>query len=305
VRDADDPYSSTGLTPDAVNGEALEKKIQVVALLLATPTGSAYHEHAESQYQALSAWEGMSRPAFYVVPEGDLDEFGPTIDEVVDAMVEQIEGGSSTAEDESDSEAVAVDCSAESEGAAGLSEAIRCAGYAMRLAWLGREHGTTAPSVFMGWAPDFALDDPRRKAFDVRVLLTKEQLSNLASALEAVLEAGQTVDTDPSLFFDQLRTIVLRAAVDPSTVDPDSIDSLGDLLDPVLADLPYESQLMEMNEDSWLDAGPARQAEILATVRSKVRAYQYMHDDADRWISLHEDAPADELVYPIPLDMLP
>ena len=306
VRDADDPFSSTGLSPAAVNREAREKTIAVVAMLLATPTGTAYHEHAEGQYMELASWEGRSSPVYYLVPDGALDDFGPTIDEVVDSMVEQIQGEGSAAEgDERDVEAEMEACAADSTGVAGLSDSIRCAGYAMRLAWLGRERDTVAPSVFMGWAPDFALDDPRRKAFEVRVLLTKEQLSNLASALESVLEAGSTVDTDPSLFFDQLRTIVLRAAVDPSSVDPDSIDSLGDLLDPFLADLPYESQLMGMSEDTWLDAGPARQAEILATVRSKVRAYQYIHDDADRWIRLHEDAPSDELVYPIPLAMLP
>ncbi|SMF66188.1 serine/threonine-protein kinase PpkA [Tistlia consotensis] len=308
VREADDPFSSTRLSPARVNELARDKTIAVISMLLATPMGEAYHAVAERQLKQMSFWTGMSRPAFYRVPEGDISAFGPTLDQVVDAMVGQIESGATAASGgtERDRAAEASDCAAAGEGAAHLVAAIRCAGHAMRLAWLGRERGVEAPSVFNGWAPDFALNDPSRKAFDVRVLLTKEQLSNLSTALQAVLEAGrEALDHDPATFFAQLRSVVARAATDPGSVDPARIDSLGDLLDAYLAHLPYESQLMELNETTWLDFGPARQDEILATVKSKIRAYQYFHDDASRWIRLNADASDDELVYPIPLGLLP
>ncbi len=306
LRDGSDPYSATRLNPSQVNELARDKNIAIVSMLLATPMGSSYHEDAERQLRELSFWEGMSRPAFYRVPEGDLRAFEPELDRVVTSMIDQITAEIETGPTgERDRAREAEVCDLDDSAGSGLTAAVRCAGYAQRLVWLGRERGAAAPALFRAWAPDFALDNPNRKAFSVRVMLTKEQLSNLATALDAVLTAGrETLDSDPGKFFDQLRSVVARTATDPSSVDPASIDSLADLLDAYLQRLPYHSQLLTLSEESWLLAGPARQAEIIATVRSKTEAYQHIHDSAD-WIRLSADASDDELIYPLPLELLP
>ncbi len=308
--------SSTGLTPRIVGVRAREKLIAVVSLLLATPLGKDHHEKAESQLVDVSFWGESSIPVFRV-PNGDLREFGVTIDDLADRIIADVERATGT---EGASGSSIDDAPAGCEGRAArgsreaLGDSVDCILYAQRLAWLGRVRGSSAPSVFEAWAPDFALDAPTRKAFDVRVLLTKQQLSRMATALKWVLEAGREIDSNPERFFDQLRSVVARATRDPDGLDsggtgvrPDSdrIDNLGDLLGEYLNDLPYESQLIEISEDRWRNMGPAAQDRIVTAVRSKLRAYQHFHDDADSWVRLHPDATDDERVYPIPLELLP
>lgn len=318
LRAADDPRSSTGLAPADINTYARDKYIGILSMLLATPAGTVYHGGAQAQYEALSYWEGTCQPAFYSVPEGALDDFGPTIDELTERLVQQIEAMSraGTGAGATSGSGGSATCSEEMGERERFIEDAGRIGLAMRLAWLGRESGARAPSVFKAWAPDFALDNPPgRKAFEIRLLLTKNQLSNLAAALKVVDLAGRDLrDSDPATFFDQLRTVVAKAAVEPSEIegldptvlpDPDSIDNLGDLMGEYLDGLPYRSPLMNVTEDAWVTAGPAFQDQILSSVRSKIRAYGYLYDDVDAWVRLHPDAPDGDLVYPMPLELLP
>jgi serine/threonine-protein kinase PpkA len=299
-----DPLASTGMSPGDVNQIARNKSIAILGLLLATPMGSAYHAEAERELGELTYWAGVSGETFHVVPDGDITRFGPTVDALTDQIIAQVDNaiGATAADGET--------------GEEGLGTAVGEIGHAMQLAYLGRRVERAAPDMFEAWAADFALNDPRRKAFSVRILLTKNQLSNLASALTLVLEAGTSaVTSDPAGFFDQLRTVVARAARDPSSIvgydvsaaslTTGEVDNLGSLMGEFLDGLPYRSQLMEITEDRWLTMRAHEQDEIISTVRSKLEAYRYIDSSADSWIALYDGAPPEELVFPLPLDMLP
>lgn len=317
VREGEDPRNSTGQTVETINAVARDKVIAIFSLLLATPIGTAYHEEAARQFERLSYWEGVDTPTFHTVPEGNLDEFEPTVDLLTDRLIEQVGAMGVPAEVPAETAAPAAGdaCGSGATGSEGLLASADCIGHAMRMAWLGRTRGTDAPSVFRAWAPDFALDQPTRRAFEVRLLLTKTQLSRMAAAMQAVLQVGErAIDEDPATFFDQLRTVIARASVDPAAIEgidpaslpaPDELDNLGDLLGEYLDDLPYTSQLAGMSEDVWLRSPPTEQDRLISRIRSKLRAYQHFHDDADRWIKLHPDASDGERVYPIPIELLP
>lgn len=310
MREPPDPRATTGMSAVDVNRLAQEKIISVVSVLLATPVGVSYHERATRQMQALSRWDGASAPQFYSVPEGDPEEFGALVDDVTNHLINQIGRVA-------DGSLLEPDAAADEDGAAApLLTSLDEVGEAMRLAWLARQRGETPPTVFRAWAPDAALDDLSRSAFEVRVLLSKNQLSSLATALELVLTAGTSaLENDPASFFSQLRTVVATAARDPSAIpgvdpsaalpDPDDIPDLGSLLGEWLAGLPYESQLMGIDEQSWLTMGPAEQDTILSTVRTKLRYYRVFYGQADQWIPLAEQAPEGDWVYPIPIALLP
>lgn len=316
VREPPDPLSTTGMTASEINSLARDKNVAIFSLLMATSAGVAHHARAETQMRTLSHWNDCTPPPFYAVPQGAINDFGPIIDALTQALVRQIEAAAAaTASHPTGGATAGVSCGGGTGSARdGLLAAAADIGQAMQMAWLGRARGTEAPDVFEAWAPDFALNDPNRKAFEVRLLLTKKQLSRMASALQLVLEAGQTVlDGAPERFFDQLRTVVARAARDPSRLedmtaamrDPSSLDNLGDLLGEYLDDLPYRSQLTEISADMWMDASPSHQDQLLTSVKSKLRAYQSIHDDAGRWVKLTDGAPEDEWVSPIPLSFLP
>ncbi len=305
-----DPLASTGLTVDAVNAIARDQQIAIISLLLRTAAGTVYHNNAARQLKALSFWRQDWAPPYYAIPDGDLANFGPTIDNITERLVQQVVTLANTTAG-SDEEEAAADC-----GQSGPT--IECLGYAMRLAWLGRETGAQAPKVFKAWAPQFALDDPvDGRAFQVRILLNRNQVNNLYARLGLAIEAAdRLIGQDPGKFFDVLQTVVAQAANDPSVLedlDPsqnvsfeiDQLPNLGALLGEYFAHLPFKTRLMRTTRDDWDRMSGSDREQILVSVRSSRRLIKQYYQSSDRWIALHPKASDGEKVYPLPLEVLP
>ena len=64
-------------------------------------------------------------------------------------------------------------------------------GYALRMRYLQRTGDGKLPSVFDAWLLDRDFRDPARNTLDVRVLLSRDQLSDLSDVLTQVLEAAE------------------------------------------------------------------------------------------------------------------
>ena len=173
----------------------------------------------------------------------------------------------------------------------------------MRLAYLGRIQGTRAPDVFRAWASDRDTRDPTLAALDVRVLLTKNQLSDLAGALKTILDKGEQSRLSPQDFFGQLRSAAAATARDPSQVR--NIGNLGDLLGEYLQDLPYRSQILGLGEAEWLAMGPSAQRELLDTIEAKLRLYAEFDASPNLWVSFGRGQAAGDSYYPVPLEALP
>src|SRR3546814_17120900 len=76
----------------------------------------------------------------------------------------------------------------------------------MRLAWVGKVEGTEAPAMFEAWASDREFARPDVTAFSVRVLLTKNQLSDLPATLRRNVEDGERAQIPPGALFHPLRS---------------------------------------------------------------------------------------------------
>jgi serine/threonine-protein kinase PpkA len=290
--DSANPLASTGKNPAEINALARERQIATLVLMLKTAAGAAYHGLAEQQYKALAAWEGL-QPLYFPIPEGDVGAFGEAVDQAtqqVIAIVEQSIRG----------QLVEPPAAPEPITVAGST---RLVGRAMQLAWLGRSSGVTAPDLFEAWAYDRALDDPNRQSFEVRVLLNRNQINDLTLRLEALLDAAGQSQTGSRDFFQQLRSTMAQFVTDPQRLA--AADRIGDFLAEYLAALPYKSQVLSIDQATWTSLGPAAQDEILSGIRSKLAAYKLIYEDVGRWTALWEGAPAAELVYPVPLSLLP
>ena len=290
--DSASTLASTGKNPAEINALARERQIATLVMLLKTEAGKAYHQLAEQQYKALSAWEGMD-PLYFPIPDGDVGAFGKAVDEAtqsVIAIVDQSIKGQ------------LVEPTATPEPAS-VGSSTRLVGRAMQLAWLGRSTGATAPNFFEAWAYDRAIDDPNRQSFEVRVLLNRNQINDLTLRLEALLTAAGQSQTGSRDFFQQLRTTMAQFVTDPQRLS--NADQIGDFLAEYLAALPYKSQILSIDQATWTSLGPAAQDEILSGIRSKLAAYKLIYEDVGRWTALYKDAPPAELVYPVPLSLLP
>lgn len=182
-------------------------------------------------------------------------------------------------------------------------------GHAMQLAYLGRVEGTAAPKVFEAWLCDRDFVNPEIATTEVRVLLTKNELSNLHDVVQAILDAGEEAqdETGTADFFDLLRSSAAHLARDPNEITNPEATKLGELglLGEYLDDLPYRSDVMNLTSDVWEQWSMSQQEEFLDGLRRKLRHYQIYHDDADRWVSLSASAGPGEDVYPVPLEALP
>ncbi|MDD3447288.1 MAG: VWA domain-containing protein, partial [Zavarzinia sp.] len=294
-RSANDPSSETRLGPEQLNQLARDKGIAVFALHLLTPAGINDHARAEAQYRVLTRFPGAGS-LYYPVPGGSADALGRMADLLVETLVTQATAAATP------TAPAAPPVAATTPGNV-FAEQGAIVGYAMRLAYLGREQGTRAPDVFRAWTADRDMAKPTLPALDVRVLLTKNQLSDLATALKLILDQGERSRLSPQDFFSALQSAAAATARDPTQVR--QVGNLGDLLGEYLQDLPYRSQILGLDEREWLAMGPSAQREILDTIEAKLRLYAEYDATPDLWVSFGAGTTAGDAYFPVPLEALP
>lgn len=297
--EANDPLGQTHLGADQLRILAQEKeggKIAIYALHLLTPEGHDNHEVAANQYQTLTQW-GNAGSLYFGVKTGSVTEFGKQVDALAASLVQQVA-------DASTGRLVAIPAA---NTASELEQKTAIVGRAMQLAYLGRAGRTEAPRLINAWVADRDLEKPTYKTLDVRVLITKNQLSDLQQTLNAILQAGEQARIKPKDFFAQLRSAAARLARDPENVNERKVQRLADvgLVSEWLADLPYKSKIMEITEDDWLEWSFTQQREFLDEIGEKMILYQKFHDDTDRWVTLDTGRVKGDAVCSIPVDILP
>lgn len=310
--DGGDPLSSTGLSAQQVRLELERKGIALYALHLRTPEGKRNHASAKQQYEELSKNAVTSRPIYYPVEGGSVDQLGSIVNSLSADIVAQVRAaakgeivpGSARSARTDASAAKSPDDALKSK----LAEDTALIGRAMQLAYLGRVEKTSAPPVFRAWIADRDFANPEQKTTEVRVLLTKNQLSDLAQVVTTILDAGEkSQQTGSADFFDLIRSAAAHLARDPAALKDPKATRLGQLglLAEYLDDLPYKSQVTSLSRDDWIAWSVSQQEELLDNLRRKIRLYQVFNADSSRWVALAPGADPGDMVYPVPLEALP
>lgn len=307
-----DPLSSTGLDAQQVRLELERLGIALYAMHLKTPEGKRTHAQAERQYKELSSNAVIRRPLYFPVESGSVAQFGGIVDTLAESVVGQV-GSAAKGELVPGSARAAARSAAPAQASpeelqARLAEDTALLGRAMQLAYLGRVLETEAPPVFRAWLSDRDFAQPERATTEVRVLLTKNQLSDLAEVVTTVLDAGeQSQQTGSVDFFDLIRSAAAHLARDPAALSDPKASNLGELglLGEYLEDLPYQSDVLSLSRDDWVAWSLSQQEELLDSLRRKLRLYQVYNEDVDRWVALAPGADPGETVYPVPLEALP
>lgn len=297
-REGGSPLASTGLSTDAMHQLVQENGIALYTMHLKTPEGAADHAAAKAQYERLSRFQGVGS-LYFPVEAGDPAAFKAQVQRLAGMLVRQVK--------EAETRAAGPAAPPPETAKDKLAEATEAVGLAMRLAWLGSVQGTTAPRMFQAWASDRDYRKPDVATFSVRVLLTRNQLSDLQTTLRRVVEAGERGQIAPDDFFNQLRSAAVAMGRDPSRIaqgDVRNLEAVG-LMGEYLDGLPYQSNVMSIDPDGWTRMGVGEQQAIIDDVKAKMALYQRFHDDADRWVKLHPEAAPGDAVYPVPIDSLP
>jgi len=311
--------SSTGLNAAAVQREAQRAGVAIAVMHLQTPAArqAGNLARAAAQYKELARNAMTQQEAYFPIADGTRDRLRAALDTYAGDVIAQIERSTRGAAIPSGS-AVRASAAAPTEAAddadqrARIQAIVASLGHAMQLAYLGERRHTAAPEVFEAWISDTDLADPGLRTVEVRVLMTRDQLSDLRDLVAAVIDTAQT-DLDgansTAAFYDRLASIAATFERDPEATGRRRAPELAqrDLLLDYLAGLPYKSDVLDLKKSDWTSWGLQRQADFVDRLRKKVLLYSRYYADTFGWVDIAQtDNPHHrEAVYPIPLKDLP
>jgi serine/threonine-protein kinase PpkA len=302
---ADDPLSSTGLGTTEIAARLADRGIAAWTIHLKTEIGRDEHAFAEGEYRALSSVSNIGS-FYYPIEAGNVDDFGAALS----AMMRQLTGQvAAAAQGFQPLQTMQVGADDGSELAAFQQKVARL-GYALRMEYLERAGDDGgAPALFDAWMIDRDFSSPAERAIDVRVLLTRDQLSDLHEVLRRVVERAEEGALAPQGFLDELRSLAAIVSRDPEAVEAAATGgmSLADLgyMREYIEGLPYQSEVMHLDLSDWQQWSAQQQFEFINQLDGKVAYYRALHDNVDLWVSL-DGGPVDgDSVHPLLLEALP
>ncbi|MET0052980.1 MAG: vWA domain-containing protein [Candidatus Thiodiazotropha sp.] len=316
-RDPGDPLSGTGMSSAALRSLAQNKGIALSVLHLLTPSVMADHQKAEEVYRDLSYYPGIG--SFYFgVETGDVERFGRVLDSLAQQITEQVKlaamasAGKNLAEARQAREEVASE-STDNDPLAQFQAKVAKLGYALRMRYLQKDDKQHIPSIFSAWLVDRDLSNPQRQTLDVRVLLTRDQLSDLHAIMRQVLQTAEEGLLSPRTFLNDLKSLAATIARDPEQLGTTTRvtgareGNLADMgfMREYIEDLPYTGEVMNLSLENWQDWPAKDQIAFINRLEEKINYYQVLHDHTDLWVSLDGGPVTGDSVFPISLEMLP
>ena len=318
--DAGDKQSSTGMDANSLRLEAQHYGAAVYTMHLLTKSGAKNHKKAKDQYEILSFNQILNKPLYYPVNAGDVKAFGSMVDtlsssltaQVKRAVMGQMSAGSSLAASdklkaEADKHKDANDLAKKptNDQEKALVNDSDKLGLAMQLAYLGRVTGAKSPDFLQGWMYDRDVENHNTAVCAPVVLVNRNQLSDLYTLVNGVLESGIAGQLSSDDMFSQLKALAAQMGRDPNQLSKSkSIGEMG-IMGELLDDLPYKSMIANLSPEDWYNLGSQEQERIVRALENSLNYIQHCSGDNDRFIKLNVDADTSDEVYPIPLDALP
>ena len=307
ARPGHDPRSKTGMNAEAIRQLAFDKGLSIWVLHLQTAEGRKNHASAAQQYRRLSNYPEVGE-LYYPVKLGSVTDFGRVLESFTGKITHQVADSARAKPPK-----LTPYREASGDDLKSFEHKVSKLGYALRMRYLMRQEGGRVPSVFNAWMVDRDITKPDRSALEVRVLLTRDQLSDLQFVLKQVLETAEEGVLSPRDFLEELRSVAATISRDPASASGStrttgaSEKNLADLgyMREYIEDLPYKGEVMNLSLETWEDWPAKQQLNFLHRLESKITYYQVIHDNTDLWISL-DGGPVDgDSVFPIALEMLP
>jgi len=300
AREATDPLGQTRMGPAEMRALAQSeaKQVAIMAIHLRTPEGRTNHAKAERQYRELTRF-GTAGSLYYPIADGNVAQFGETVDTLTDALLAQV------------AQAVGRPIGGirppQTPAQRRVAEQAEVVGNAMRLSYLGRARQQEAPDVVRSFVLDQDLDPadpkPEKRPLDVRVLLTRNQLSDLAATVRGIVQAGAASRLSPETFFERVRGATAASVRDPRRMA--EFQRLGGAFGEYLEDLPYKSQIMDITLDDWINGGAGPRTEVRNALEAKLQLYEEFNRQPSLWVSFDGGRNPGEAMYPVPIDALP
>jgi len=327
ARDARDFLSQTKLGAKALRQIAKDKNVAILVLHLLTPVGTSNHKTAAKQYKSLSHYPGIGN-FYYGVKTGNVVQFGRALDVLANQITDQVQAvmgvdaATSVIEEEKRTTTHVIERkkrAVSTEKMSGVSslnelqEKVAKLGYALRMRYLRKHKNGQVPVVFDAWLLDHDFQNPERAALDIRVLLTRDQLSDLQYVLRQVLNTAEEGLLSPRNFLNDLKSLAASLRRAPDEIGSSTISASGsgtNLADlgymrEYIEDLPYTGEIMDLSLETWESWPAKRQLAFVGNLENRINYYKALHDHTDLWISLDGGPISGDSIFAFPLDMLP
>lgn len=161
------------------------------------------------------------------------------------------------------------------------------------------------PKDIVAWSLDRDLINPADRALEVRVLVTREQLSSLAQALDSVMQALMRAEVTQAQFLESLQSVSGQTMKRPD--DLAQAQRLADtgLLPAFIQSLPYRSDVLALTNDMFASLTAEQRAQLEWSILAKLEQYRAINDQVDAWFRLNDTDPDSDMVYPLHIDYLP
>lgn len=301
--------------PETINALAAQRNISLFVLHMQTEEAARISQDTEGyddtargqQLYARMSQTGDSAISKYFSVRGQTEQsFADQLNLIAGLFIDQltqlsVEGQLSAPQDVLDNPMLAAIAAGgpvviDQEGDAPLvAAAVAGELFRYQTEYLGARSGVEAPDFYRGWAVDRDIANPDRRALEVSVFVTRDQLSDLANRLVDIVTRLREKEMGMGDFFTSVQAEAGSTAVDPT---------FGSFLPSYLDDLPYGSKFINMTPSTWDGLGQTSREQLLDEVEAKLASYNRIYSTQDGWITL-DARSAEDQVYPLPLRDLP
>lgn len=299
--------NTTGRGAEDLLRELDDAQIHVVAIHLEDPRAAKDFALAETQFRTLSRVRGSEEESAYLAIDAfKKEEFAQAVDEITRQIGNRVDEVLAKAEQNQPVNVIA----GEPSGKHGGGDADTTAAGVFDKAWnaalveyLGQ--GARPPKDIVAWVLDRDLTDPALRSLDVRLLITRTQLSSLVQALDRIIQALMRAEVTQEQFFQALQGVAGQAMKRPEDIGQAQRMVDTGLLPAFIESLPYKSDILSLTEEMFGSMTADDRAKLQWDLLAKLKQYQQINEQVDAWKKLNESDPESEMVYPLNIDYLP
>ena len=289
------PTSVTGLDERGLRDLTDENDIYTAAVFLGTDP--ADRELARPQFETLAAGSGEDKAVSFVASQGESLE--ASLRDVLLRLIEFVASGDFRA---ILSEGTGNTGEPTGSGDVETTEALLGAMRAAFVDYLGT--GASPPPSITAWVLDRDIVDYSDRSFDVKVLVTKEDLQNLISFyrnLISQLEGGTATTSD---FFGSATAGSVLTSYDLGLEENQALQESG-AMPRIIASLPYKSKLLTMTLDEFKNMPGDLRNSIETELKSKVEYFEEALNNTDAWVLMNVEATDDDRMFLMDLRWMP
>lgn len=291
--------NTTGKDETDLRREYDDQQVHLLAIHLKDPRAEEDHDRASAQFAHLSRVRGtQSDSALESVDAFDQDAYRALAERVAQGIASKLNetmGGAAAEPAVQQSAAVA-------QGAA-VPASLSKVWDAALIEYIGKE--ANPPKDVVAWALDRDLVNPADRSMDVRVLVTRSQLSSLAQSLDQVVQALMRAEVTQVQFFEALQGVAGQAMKRPDEMDGAARLAESGLLPAFIQSLPYRSDILALNDEMFASMTAEQRSKLEWSILAKLDQYRAINEQVDAWFRLNDTDTDQELVYPLHLDYLP